>query len=198
MYYLQSRYYNPAVGRFLNADVVYDLDAGLEGYNLFLYCANDPVGRIDISGTDSEKVEDLDLADDEICQEGAGGLGYSSPVTGSQTVANGQSSGNGQPINSGYTAPPGGGGVSSTYEVGNQTVTFGHGGRHLDGTELSTTQVEPMIANDVVNANPIQGQHYNGNLSIGGIPFQYTAYRRSATLINVGTYFPLLQVHCLE
>ena len=77
LYYLQSRYYNPAVGRFLNADVVYDLDAGLEGYNLFPYCANDPVGRIDISGRDSEKA-DLDLDDDEICQEGAGGLGWSS------------------------------------------------------------------------------------------------------------------------
>ena len=72
---MQSRYYNPQTGRFLNSDVVYDLDAGLEGYNLFLYCANDPVGRIDISGTDSEKAANLDLDDDDAREYGGGGSG---------------------------------------------------------------------------------------------------------------------------
>ena len=51
------------------------MDAGLEGYNLFLYCANDPVGRIDISGTDSEKVANLDLDDDDAHEYGGGGSG---------------------------------------------------------------------------------------------------------------------------
>ena len=77
LYYLQSRYYDPTISRFLNADTVYDLDAGLEGYNLYLYCANDPVGRIDVSGTDSEKVEDIDMDDDEIREFGGGGLNIS-------------------------------------------------------------------------------------------------------------------------
>lgn len=71
------------------------MDAGLEGYNLFLYCANDPVGRIDISGADSEKNADIDQDDDDPHELGAGGAGHSSvpssPIltTDSQTVASG-------------------------------------------------------------------------------------------------------------
>ena len=40
-YYLNSRYYDPEVGRFLNADG--QLNTGLLGYNLFAYCENNPV-----------------------------------------------------------------------------------------------------------------------------------------------------------
>ncbi len=66
LYYLQSRYYNPELGRFISPDAVYDTDAGIQGYNIFLYCANNPVNRIDISGADSEPVADLDLTNDVI------------------------------------------------------------------------------------------------------------------------------------
>ncbi len=49
LYYLQSRYYNPEWGRFLNADN--QLSTGdLIGMNLFAYCGNNPVNRIDPSG----------------------------------------------------------------------------------------------------------------------------------------------------
>ena len=40
-YYLNSRYYDPSSGRFLNADG--QLNTGLLGYNLFAYCENNPV-----------------------------------------------------------------------------------------------------------------------------------------------------------
>ena len=51
-YYLQSRYYDPEVGRFINAD---DIDClGADGsqlsYNLFAYCMNSPVNRFDADG----------------------------------------------------------------------------------------------------------------------------------------------------
>ena len=49
-YYLQSRYYNPQTGRFLNADDQFDSNAGVLGYNLFTYCANNPVIYKDING----------------------------------------------------------------------------------------------------------------------------------------------------
>ena len=47
-YYLNSRYYDPASGRFLNADG--QLNDGLLGYNLFAYCGNNPINRADPTG----------------------------------------------------------------------------------------------------------------------------------------------------
>ncbi len=49
-YYLQSRYYDPTVGRFLNADGIVGANGGIEGYNMFAYCGNNPVIRVDDSG----------------------------------------------------------------------------------------------------------------------------------------------------
>ena len=42
-YYLQSRYYNPAVGRFLNADALASTGQGILGNNTFSYCQNNPI-----------------------------------------------------------------------------------------------------------------------------------------------------------
>ena len=50
MYYLQSRYYNPEIGRFINADVFAATGQGLLGNNMFAYCGNGPTARIDASG----------------------------------------------------------------------------------------------------------------------------------------------------
>ncbi len=50
LYYLQSRYYNPEIGRFLNSDSISDSGAGVLGYNTFIYCANNPVNATDPSG----------------------------------------------------------------------------------------------------------------------------------------------------
>ncbi len=53
MYYLQSRYYDPEICRFINADSTDYLGATgtLLSYNLFAYCENDPVGCVDATGT---------------------------------------------------------------------------------------------------------------------------------------------------
>ncbi len=51
MYYLNSRYYNPEVGRFINADnVVLGKSKTVLGYNLFLYCFNNPANMSDETG----------------------------------------------------------------------------------------------------------------------------------------------------
>ena len=50
-YYLQSRYYDPAIGRFINADSYASTDAtGLLSTNMFAYCENDPVNKSDPTG----------------------------------------------------------------------------------------------------------------------------------------------------
>ena len=50
-YYLQSRYYDPEIGRFINADSYASTDAtGLLSANMFAYCENDPVNKSDPSG----------------------------------------------------------------------------------------------------------------------------------------------------
>ena len=49
-YYLQSRYYNPEVGRFISSDVLLSTGQGVLGHNAYAYCGNNPVNRIDPSG----------------------------------------------------------------------------------------------------------------------------------------------------
>ena len=50
-YYLQSRYYDPAICRFINADTFATTDAnGFLSANMFAYCENNPVGNSDPNG----------------------------------------------------------------------------------------------------------------------------------------------------
>lgn len=51
LYYLISRYYDPETGRFISADSIDYLDPeSLGGLNLYAYCVNNPVMRIDPLG----------------------------------------------------------------------------------------------------------------------------------------------------
>ena len=49
-YYLQSRYYDPALGRFINGDSYAATGQGYLGFNMFAYCNNNPVISKDPSG----------------------------------------------------------------------------------------------------------------------------------------------------
>ncbi len=49
-YYCQSRYYDPALGRWLNADGYVTTGQGFLGYNMYAYCSNNPIIRLDNSG----------------------------------------------------------------------------------------------------------------------------------------------------
>src|SRR5690554_3991950 len=51
MYYCQSRYYDPEIGRWLSIDDVGYLDSqSVHGLNLYAYCRNNPVMYIDRDG----------------------------------------------------------------------------------------------------------------------------------------------------
>ena len=49
-YYLVSRYYDPQICRFVNVDSQLDSEANFVGCNVFVYCANNPVLRVDPTG----------------------------------------------------------------------------------------------------------------------------------------------------
>ena len=61
MYYLQSRYYDPEICRFINADSTDYLGATgtLLSYNLFAYCENDGVNNSDVFGCAPQKISGL-------------------------------------------------------------------------------------------------------------------------------------------
>ena len=53
LYYLQSRYYDPEIGRFINADSYTSTGQGILGNNMFAYCLNNPILLDDHAGTSS-------------------------------------------------------------------------------------------------------------------------------------------------
>lgn len=56
-YYLNSRYYDPAVGRFLNVDS--DLYNNILGYNLYIYCNNNHIYYVDPYGNDASSAAEV-------------------------------------------------------------------------------------------------------------------------------------------
>lgn len=57
--YLQSRYYDPEICRFINADSYASTGQSYLGYNTFAYCGNDPVNRTDADGEFWDTVFDI-------------------------------------------------------------------------------------------------------------------------------------------
>ena len=56
-YYLQSRYYDPAVKRFISADGYINANGDLLGYNMYAYCRNNPANSVDAIGTEAEALK---------------------------------------------------------------------------------------------------------------------------------------------
>ena len=52
-YYLNSRYYDPEIGRFISPDSYVSTGQGLIGYNMYAYCGNNPVLFADYNGRSS-------------------------------------------------------------------------------------------------------------------------------------------------
>ena len=50
LYYLNSRYYSPKMGRFINCDSILVTVGSVPSLNTFCYCVNNPINRIDSEG----------------------------------------------------------------------------------------------------------------------------------------------------
>ena len=58
LYYLNSRYYDPVTGRFINADGYVSTGQNVTDFNMFAYCKNNPIAYADATGTWSDYVLD--------------------------------------------------------------------------------------------------------------------------------------------
>jgi len=115
LYYLQSRYYDPELGRFLNADAFASTGQGILGNNMFVYCLNHPTCRKDILGNTSVEIFDSNgngLSDDEEFA-GSGGNGGNNGTNGNQP-GNSTSLTSYYPPNKGFNGTP----VETTLEPG--------------------------------------------------------------------------------
>ena len=60
--YLQSRYYDPSICRFINEDDAIYLDLNqIIGINLYLYCLDNPINNCDLKGTTQKKYHSVSL-----------------------------------------------------------------------------------------------------------------------------------------
>lgn len=146
---------------------------------MFAYCRNNPVIRKDIAGTTVVAIFDSNgnHIPDEKEYGGNGGN------TGSVQAP----SGNDGSAGYSYSTPSGGGGPTSSVQVGNTKVSFEHGGRHIDFYDISG--LESAIANDAVLQPPTTGNSLSVPISYGGFDFTYRYFTFSSTHIYVGTYY---------
>ena len=70
LYYVSSRYYDPEIGRWINADnVIPNIGCEVLGYNMFAYCFNNPVNMVDYNGSWPDWIEDAwDWVNDKVIQ----------------------------------------------------------------------------------------------------------------------------------
>ena len=59
LYYLNSRYYSPRMGRFISCDNIISTTEKMKDYNLYAYCSNNPVNQADNFGKWGEFLKSL-------------------------------------------------------------------------------------------------------------------------------------------
>ena len=139
LYYVSSRYYDPEIGRFINADALVSTGQGILGNNMFAYCRNNPVCRVDISGNADEEADLDDETKDELFHQPMGGGQTSTEPTIGTSSGPGAGTGGGYGTSTGTT----GGTFSGVYTsggagTGTTTNTVGTGKAPSHGTPGST------------------------------------------------------------
>ena len=175
MYYLQSRYYDAKICRFINADSA--LYGTMLGYNLFAYCENNPITRADPTGR-FWFCDDIELDEDDMMERGGGGSGgygygsYYGPGTAYYNYAVRRNTASYDAHLGGYYFGGGSyiGGYTGQFAIGTVSVTDGmatsssiHGLCFVAGTVVKTAEGDVTIENiqvgDYVYAhNPETGE----------------------------------------
>ena len=62
-YYCNSRYYDPGIRRFINADAYVSTGLSFYGYNMFVYCENNPINNSDSYGALPNRFKPLTQVD---------------------------------------------------------------------------------------------------------------------------------------
>lgn len=83
MYYLKSRYYDPEICRFINADIYASTGQGFIGCNMFVYCGNNPVNHVDPFGTLFKELLD---AFSEALKQASGIFAFAGAVTQADSI----------------------------------------------------------------------------------------------------------------
>lgn len=64
IYYLNSRYYNPVLGRFTNADSILGKQGDISSHNTYTYCINNPINYYDSDGRKPVRISFFDTDED--------------------------------------------------------------------------------------------------------------------------------------
>jgi hypothetical protein len=73
-------------------------------------------------------------------------------------------------------------------------VSFGHGARHLVGTNLTQDAVEFAVRSEVQKIGQAAGNYW-GRVGVQGTLIEYRAYPLANGTTNVGTYYPIFPGH---
>ncbi|MCD4827674.1 MAG: EndoU domain-containing protein [Acholeplasmataceae bacterium] len=139
LYYLQSRYYNPVTGRFINADGMLKASNTVLGYNMFTYTENNPVMNVDPSGYCYLYTDDDGNTSESLYGCASGG-GVGTPVGGGGILGGGGSRFTGTiPYNDVYNTDINSG-------MGNMIFTYGPTYYWMTGTYIHGS---PMMIGDM-------------------------------------------------
>ena len=163
-YYLQSRYYDPANRRFINADSYASTGQGFIGTNMFAYCNNNPIRYADHNGRSLEDIIEWLMA--LLANTTASRLSFTLAIV--NTLTNSKLESNPELSTVGKILNDQNGATGNNYRYGFQTATNNgceviaiHNAKVLTGRESTFTQTAlsvqlkgAMLAGGFFGSNP--------------------------------------------
>ena len=163
-YYLQSRYYDPANRRFINADSYASTGQGFIGANMFAYCNNNPIRYADHNGRSLEDIIEWLMA--LLANTTASRLSFTLAIV--NALTNSKLESNPELSTAGKILNDQNGATGDNYRYGFQTATNNgceviaiHNAKVLTGRESTFTQTAlsvqlkgAMLAGGFFGSNP--------------------------------------------